>query len=86
MREDPDAAVRYFDRQFLARHNFLMKKFPPEFGNLREGIQEMFPSDFCAQLAELDSRLDAAFLKGKPAEDYDGGKNRWRISFTKTCS
>lgn len=83
MREDPDAAVRYFDRQFLARHNFLMKKFPPEFGNLREGIQEMFPSDFCAQLAELDSRLDAAFLKGKPAEDYDGGKKQMEDFFYK---
>lgn len=83
MNEDPDAAVRYFDRQFLARHNFLMKKFPPEFGNLREGIQEMFPSDFCAQLAELDSRLDAAFLKGKPAEAYDGGKKQTEDFFYK---
>lgn len=83
MREDPDAAVRYFDRQFLARHNFLMKKFPPEFGNLREGIQEMFPSDFCAQLAELDSRLDAALLKGRAAEAGDGGGRRLEDFFYK---
>lgn len=83
MREDPDAAVRYFDRQFLARHNFLMKKFPPEFGNLREGIQEMFPSDFCAQLAELDSRLDSRFPERQARRDYDGGKKQMEDFFYK---
>lgn len=46
MHENPDEAIRYFDRQFLARHNYIMKKFPPEFGDLRAGIQETFPGDF----------------------------------------
>ena len=86
MNENPDEAIRYFDRQFLARHNYIMKKFPPEFGDLRAGIQEMFPGDFCAQLDELNARLDAAILKGKKPDEYDGGQKKMEDFFYKTYS
>lgn len=83
MHENPDEAIRYFDRQFLARHNYIMKKFPPEFGDLRAGIQETFPGDFCAQLDELNARLDAAIRRGKKPEEYDGGEKKMEDFFYK---
>ena len=80
MHENPDEAIRYFDRQFLARHNYIMKKFPPEFGDLRAGIQETFPGDFCAQLDELNARLVVLhiFSGDRRAEDcaVPGGNAR----------
>lgn len=86
MNENPDEAIRYFDRQFLARHNYIMKKFPPEFGDLRAGIQETFPGDFCAQLDELNARLDAAIRRGKNPMNTTAAKRKWRISSIKTYS
>ena len=53
----PENAVKEFERQYLARHNFLTKTISPSWGDLRSGIEEFYPEDFVAQLAELDKRI-----------------------------
>lgn len=81
--EDPDEAIRFLDAQLLARHNYLAKKFPTEFGDLREGIESAYPNDFIAQLDELDKRLDSAIRKGKKAEVYKSKKSYTEFARTK---
>jgi len=61
----PREAVKTFDVQFLARHNYITKKIPESYGDLREGIETLYPDDYIAQLRELDVRLDAANARGK---------------------
>lgn len=79
---DPAEAAKFVDRQLLARHNFREKSIPAQFGDLRKGIETAFPNDFCAQLAELDKRLDAAIRKGERAETRIASKQLENIFYS----
>lgn len=61
---DTPEAERIFDQQYLARHNYLTKTIPEIFGDLRSGIEEKFPDDFVAQLAELDRKVTGEISRG----------------------
>ena len=73
--KNPIEALRLFEEQALARHNFLTKQYPSAYGDLRKDIEDIYPDDFAMQLKELDARLDAANSKGKPMVWNAGGKN-----------
>lgn len=60
----PENALKEFERQYLARHNFLTKTISPAWGDLRSGIEDIYPEDFVAQLAELDKRIQGKLAGG----------------------
>ena len=73
--KNPDEALRVFDAQSLARHNFLTKKFPESYGDLRKNIEAEYPDDYVAQLEALNVRLDAAGRRGVAACWGTAGRN-----------
>jgi len=54
----PNEAVAFFEKQALARHNFLTKGLPKNSENIRAEIEAKYPDDFIAQLAALDAHID----------------------------
>lgn len=72
---NPQQALEIFERQALARHNFKTKSIPESYGDLRKDIEEKFPDDYVAQLAELDSRLDSAMRRGRVLGWGTAGRN-----------
>lgn len=62
--KNPARAVEFFDAQALARHNFLSKQVPAALANAKAEIEEATPDDYVAQLAALDSKIDAYMRSG----------------------
>lgn len=58
----PDKAITEFQNLARIRNNYLARTIPPQYGDLRKGIEEKFPGDFVAQSQELDRRVRAASL------------------------
>ncbi|MBQ6534431.1 MAG: hypothetical protein IJI37_04610 [Opitutales bacterium] len=61
----PNEAVAFFEKQALARHNFLSKGLPKNSENVRAEIEAKYPGDFAAQLAALDAYIDSSIRTRK---------------------
>lgn len=72
--KNPPRAVEFFNAQALARHNFLSKQVPAALSNAKAEIEAATPDDYVAQLAALDSKIDAHMRSVGGIESFETDK------------